>query len=199
MKQLFFAVALLAAGSIVAERPASASAVDGNPTAFITSLGNAVVEILEDPALSQDERVKRYVAQFRAAFDWDRIGVFAIGRYRQGLTHEKFAEYRDLFAQHMTKIYAARFADYSGERFVVKGERPVGRDGSEVFAEIRGAGSQEAVGLAFKVVDDGGNLKIYDVSINGVSLLVAKRAEVKGILASRGIDGLIATLRRAAN
>lgn len=199
MKQWVFAVATLAAISMQAPQPASATAVDGDPTAFITSLGNAVVEILENPALSQNERVQRYSAQFREAFDWDRIGVFAIGPYRRGVTREKFDEYRDLFAQHMTKIYAARFADYSGERFVVKGERPLGHGGSEVVAEIRGSDGQEPIGLAFKVVEDGGKLKIYDVAINGVSLLVAKRAEVKGILTSRGIDGLIATLRKTAN
>lgn len=190
MKQFLIVLALLVAAS-------GTAVASGSSSAFIAALGKSVVEILEDPNLSQDERAARYGDRFRQAFDWDRIGAFAIGQYRRGVTRQKFEEYRDLFAAHMMQIYAAKFAGYSGEQFVIKGERAFGRGGSEVVALLRGADSGEAVKLAFKLVQEDGTQRIYDVAVNGVSLLVAKRAEVKGIIASGGIDGLIAQLRKA--
>ncbi len=197
MKQFFFAIAVLMATWTTAVTPASATAVDGTSKALITSLGKAVVDILENPALSPKARAEQYSAHFEKAFDWDRISAFAIGKYQRGVPRKKFVEYRDLFAQHMTRLYAAKFADYSGEAFLVKGERQFGRGGSEVTAEIRDANDRETVRLAFKVVQEDGKQRIYDVLINGVSLLVAKRSELKGIISRGGIDGLIAQLKKA--
>ncbi|MDD9917049.1 MAG: ABC transporter substrate-binding protein [Rhodospirillaceae bacterium] len=176
---------------------APANATVGSSTAFVESLGEAVVAILEDPSLSPAERIDRYSTEFEKAFDWDRISAFAIGRYQRGVTRNQFNAYRDLFAQHMMKIYAEKFASYSGERFLVKGERKFGRGGSEVTAILQGGAESEPVKLAFKLVQTGDTQRIYDVVINGVSLLVAKRAEMKGIIAARGIDGLIAQLKQA--
>ena len=64
-------------------------------------------------------------------------------------------------------------------------------------AILQGSVESESVKLAFKLVQTGDTQRIYDVVINGVSLLVAKRAEIKGIIAARGIDGLIAQLKQA--
>lgn len=197
MKQFIFAIAVFVATFMSAAVPASATAVEGTSTAFVTSLGKAVIGILENPALSPKERVEQYSAHFERAFDWDRISTFAIGRYRQEVPQDKFIEYRDQFALHMTRLYAAKFSDYSGEQFLVKGEQVFAGGGSEVTAEIRDASNGETARLAFKVVQDGGKRRIFDVSINGVSLLVAKRSELKDIISRGGIDGLIAQLKKA--
>lgn len=170
---------------------------EGTSSAFVKSLGKTVVDILENPALSSKERHEQYSAHFKKSFDWDRISTYAIGRYRHNVPQDKFIEYRDQFAQHMTSLYAAKFADYSGEQFLVKGERLIESGGSEVTAEIRDAKDGETARLAFKVMQDGGKQRIFDVSINGVSLLVAKRSELKGIISRGGIDDLITQLKKA--
>ena len=64
-------------------------------------------------------------------------------------------------------------------------------------AILQGSAESEPVKLAFKLVQTGDTQSIYDVVINGVSLLVAKRAEMNGIIAARGIDGLISQLKQA--
>ena len=64
-------------------------------------------------------------------------------------------------------------------------------------AILQGSAESESVKLAFKLVQTGDTLRIYDVVINRVSLLVAKRAEMKLIIVARGIDGLIAQLKQA--
>jgi phospholipid transport system substrate-binding protein len=197
MKRYLFATLILATSWVAAPAQTAAATVAGSSTAFISSLGKAVVDVLENPDLSQGERVERYSAQFDRAFDWNRISAFAIGQYRRGVTRDKFNTYRDLFARHMTRLYAERFAHYSGERFLVKGERQFGRGGSEVTALLQRSDDRAPVKLAFKLVRDGDGPRIFDVAIDGVSLLVAKRAEIKSILATGGIDGLIAQLKKA--
>ncbi len=197
MKRFLCVIVVFAATWMNAAVPVSATTGDGTSTAFVSSLGKAVLNILENPALSPEERIVQYSTHFKKAFDWDRIGAFAIGKYQHGVPRDKFIEYRDLFAQHMTRLYATKFADYSGEQFLVKGEQRSERNGSEVTAEIRDNNDRETARLAFKVVRDGGRQRIYDVSINGVSLLVAKRSEVKSIISTGGIDGLIALLKKA--
>jgi len=197
MKRYILAVLFLATSWVAVPAQAAATTGASAPKAFVSSLGNAVVSILENSHLSQVERIERYSVQFERAFDWDRISAFAIGQYRRGVTRDKFTTYRDLFALHMTRLYAERFANYSGEKFVVKGERQFGRGGSEVTALLQGSGDRGSVKLAFKLVQDGDGPRIYDVAIDGVSLLVAKRAEIKSIIARGGIDGLIAQLKKA--
>jgi len=128
------------------------NATVGSSTAFVESLGEAVVAILEDPSLSPVERIYRYSNEFEKAFDWDWISAFAIGRYQRGVTRNQFNAYRDLFARHMMKIYAEKFASYSGERFLIKDERKFGCGGSEVTAKLQGSAESEHVKLAFKLV-----------------------------------------------
>lgn len=186
------ACAIFLSGPVYAARQESA---DGDPARFVEALGDSVVKILENPDLSHEQRIERYSRLFKTAFDLDSIGTFAIGRYRNTIADTKFTRFRDLFGQHLIHIYASKFANYSGEKFVVKGERKLPDGQTAVAAFIRGNSGTPPTNLTFKVASNGKSMKIHDVVINGVSLLVTKRQEVMSIMANGGIDHLIDKLQ----
>lgn len=175
---------------------ASAAQSSDHAATFIKQLGGQVLATLEDRGLSQQARTKRFYDLFRDSFNEDRISSFALGKYRRTIAPERFEEYRELFGKYMTGLYAAKFANYSGETFAVTGARELSDGENEVAAEIRRR-KGEPIRLAFRIDRDSDQMKIYDVVIEGVSLLFAKRHEVTSVIARDGMDKLIDRLREA--
>lgn len=163
---------------------------------FIRRLGSEVLAALEDDRVSQRARTQRFYELFQNSFNGERISVFALGKHRRAISPDRFDEYRDLFGKYMTGLYAAKFANYSGETFVVTGSRKVSDRESDVTAEIRRR-QGEPIRLIFRIDNEGRDQKIYDVVIEGVSLLFAKRQEITSVIARDGIDRLIERLREA--
>ena len=176
--------------------PAGAVARDDEAAEFVRSLGNRVLQTLSDKGLTQQDRTQRFYSMFMNSFDSDRISSFALGKYRRSVSPEEFEEYKSLFGKYMTGLYATKFAHYSGETFAVTNAEPVAPGGSNVSAEIRRK-QGEPVRIVFKVDREGNDLKIYDVVIEGISLLFAKRQEITSVIARDGMEQLIARLRKA--
>ena len=73
----------------------------------------------------------------------------------------------------------------------------VGRDDALVSTRIlaRGRRSRSTGGCAQR---DDGSLVAIDVIVEGVSLIVTQRSEFGAVIERRGLDGLLAELRRRA-
>lgn len=193
------ALAALAAGAfcmMLWTSGAGAIEKDQEAADFIRTLGNQVTAVLDDKSMAHEERVARFYEMFKAAFDENEISAFALGKYRRTISDKKFAEYSELFGKYMTGLYANKFADYSGEDFVVTGSKRKSEQRSDVSAEIR-RGDREPIALSFRMTRADNGRKINDVVIEGVSLLFTKRQEVTTVIAREGLETLLERLRKA--
>ncbi len=166
-----------------------------DPRAFIQSLGDEVITILQSDGVDGPDRERRFQQLFTEAFDTPTIARFVLGRYWRAATPEQRTEYLELFREYVANIYAERFSTYSGETFAVTQQRPLKGGDTLVGTEIRRPDDLPTT-VNFRVHAGQEGLKIVDVVVEGVSMIVTKRSEFQSIAAREGVDGLIDRLRR---
>ncbi|MEX2617914.1 MAG: ABC transporter substrate-binding protein [Alphaproteobacteria bacterium] len=190
---LFIAAMLNAAVSSEIGKPSHES-----PTVLIATLGDSAIRILKNDSLAHQEKIDQFDALLSSAFDWEQVGAYSLGEYRDTIEPAQFDEYRDVFSRYMVKIYAAKMAAYSGESFIITGEKQFLAGHSEVRTEVRGP-TRSPIPIMFLLDRDETGFKVHDVIIEGVSLLATKREEVTSVIARGGIGPLIAKLKQSGN
>lgn len=186
----------VALGAVSGARGAGADHVVADPEGFIEQLGIYAVEALTGPELPPEERERRFRAMLDQSFDIPTIGRVVLGRYWRTASDAEREEFLRLFEAFIVKSYAARFVEYSGERFQVHGTR---QEKSHVIVHstvFRPTG--EAVRVDWRLRNGDGGFKVIDIIIEGVSMVVTQRADFASAIQSSGgrIAGLLDLLRR---
>jgi phospholipid transport system substrate-binding protein len=92
----------------------------------------------------------------------------------------------------MIDVYWGHFNQYTGQRFVVMRNQPEGDGTTLVTSQIIQPSGQQPVNVVWRVTNHGGQYRITDVSIEGVSELVTYRQEFSSAISQNG--GSVATL-----
>jgi phospholipid transport system substrate-binding protein len=193
MRRLLSLGGLVLIAVIGASAPRPAAAQDA--AAFVRTLGTEAIQVL-GPSVSPAQRLARFRQLFRNDFDVAGIGQFVLGRYWRTVAPQQQQEFLELFQEYVVQAYASRLGPYGGEPFRVIGARPAG-DEIIVSSEVtRPSGSP--IQIDWYLIRAGGQLKITDVYVGGVSMKVTQRDEFSAIIQHDGgrIDGLLARLRQ---
>ena len=182
--------------SIVASPPiagAASPAVD--PTALITDLGTQGIQSLGQAA-SSAERIARLGRLFQQEFDINGIGLFALGSYRRVATPAEQQEFFRLYPEFTVRAFHARLNDYRGAPFRVTGRRTVGNE-TVVSSEILPT-SGGRVQVDWYLTDNGGQYRVSDVTIGGMSMRVALRDQFASWVETNGgrFNALLAVMRQ---
>ncbi len=178
--------------------PASLAA-QSDAGVFVKNLGDHAIRVLTVKDITDSEREDRFRNLLRSGFDVRRIGRFVLGRYERGVKKESIDEYHGLFEDLIVATYAARFAEYSGQQFVIKRvAKPKERSYSVVMSEIKPQDGGPSIRVDWIVHSDKDNYKIIDVRVEGVSMSVTQRDEFRAVIRNNGgkVDALLAILRK---
>jgi phospholipid transport system substrate-binding protein len=175
--------------------PPLAKASDG-PDEFIRSVGQNAIDSLTDKAITQDQREERFRKILNAKFEVKLLARFTLGRFWRRATEMQQKEYTSLFEDFIVKAYAGRFADYKGGNFVVGKIRNINERDNLVQSNVVLTDGRK-IPVDWRV-RNGKELKIVDVSVEGVSMAITQRDEFSSIINQNGgkIDGLLAALRK---
>lgn len=167
--------------------------------AFVKNLGDHAIRVLTVKDITDAERENRFRSLLREGFDVRRIGRFVLGRYARGAKPEAIDEYDGLFEDLIVATYAARFAEYTGQQFIIKRvAKPKKRGDSIVMTEIKPSDGGPSIRVDWQVHKKDENYKIVDVRVEGVSMSVTQREEFTAVIRSNGgdVDALLAILRK---
>jgi len=127
-------------------------------------------------------------------FDFARMTQLAVGKYWRTATPEQkqalVTEFRNMLVRTYTKVFTV----YRDQTVEVKPLR-MAADDTEVTVKtiINKPGSQPIpVDYEMKIAADG--WKVFDISIEGVSMVMSYRGTFASEIQEKGIDGLIKTL-----
>ena len=177
----------------------TSSAAQTNAGTFVKNLGDHAIRVLTVQDISEAEREDRFRNLLREGFDVRRIGRFVLGRYARGVKQESIDEYHGLFEDLIVATYAARFAEYSGQQFVIKRiAKPRKRGDSIVMSKIKPRDGGPSIRVDWQVHSDNDLYKIVDVRVEGVSMSVTQREEFTAVIRKNGgkVDALITILRK---
>lgn len=183
---------LLLSGPVRAEAPDMASAlVRDTAERMLKVLEKRRSELETTPGLIY-ALVNEIVAP---NFDFERITRYAMGRYWRNADAGQKASMVNEFRQMLVRTYAKALLNYSGQEILYLPLHPGRRAGEvTVHTEVREAGGPR-IPIDYRLYLKGGAWKVYDITIDGVSLVANYRSSFATEIRRNGIDGLIDTLR----
>jgi phospholipid transport system substrate-binding protein len=196
MKRLFFTAICMI--SLVA------GALAGSPMAEIKTTTDKVLASLNDPKVQGDDKRAQRVALVQKAMDtrfaWEESARACLGRHWAKLNPGQKTEFIQLFSQFLEETYAEKIATYYGEldHIAYQGEKIIqdsGTDYAQVKIQLTTTAKVDHPVEYRMQKNAAGDWKVYDVIIEGVSLVKNYRDQFDAIIAKSGYDGLIQEIK----
>ena len=171
----------------------------GAPTDQLKSSVEQIVKVLEDPALKTESRAKDRRAAIRkeaeVVFDFTETAKRALGRHWQGLSEKDRQEFTGLFTDLIERAYISKIERYSGERIAYAGEAI---DGGLATVRTRFVTKQGTeVPVDYRMQQRGDRWFVYDVSVEGVSLINNYRTQFDKIIQTSSYAELVRKMKAA--
>lgn len=173
---------------LLAAAPASAG-----PTDQLREYTEQVIKVLDDPALARQDRRAAVRKIAHEAFDVTETAKRVLARHWQARTPAEREEFTQLFADLMESTYIARIDEYGSEKIRYTGEKV---DGDTAIVQTRvltKKGTEAPVDA--RMIRRGDKWYIYDVMIEGVSLVGNYRTQFDRIIRSSSYAELVKRLR----
>ncbi|WP_404422073.1 phospholipid-binding protein MlaC [Thalassospira australica] len=170
-------------------------AANRNATDVIKTLADEAIAGLTDQSLSNDTRRQNFVALMDRYFAMDVISRFVLGRYWRSISEEELNEFADLLQDYLALNYASQFKGFNGEQFVVGDEKQQNKDTFVNSQFVRPDGPP--VSIIWRLREFGGEYKIIDVTVEGLSMGITQRDEFTAVIQQNGgeVSALTENLR----
>ncbi len=166
-------------------------------TAQVKNVVDQVVEIITNKELkkpqNENKRERKLKSVIGTIFDYDEMARLSLGRNWKGRTQAEQKEFVQLFQDVLWRAYARKVESYNNERIVYLNESNDGK-----YAEVKSkviTSKEEEFSLNYRLKNNNGKWVIYDVVIEGVSLVANYRSQFDKIVREQGYDELIRKLR----
>ncbi len=183
--------------SLFLSSPASADTVE-NASKYVESLGNSAISTLSNKSLSKEVKQSKIEKLFRENVDIAWIGKFVLGRFWRQASDEQKKSYMKEYETFLVHNYATRFTDYTSGSFKITDAKSDGDDEFTVSMQIKADdGGNEPVMVDYKIRSDKGhknNFVVYDIIVEGVSMITTQRSEFTSVISNKGMDYLISQL-----
>ena len=185
------------AGLAVIVLGAAVPARAGVPSEQLKAQVDRVVRVLDDTELQKSARAAERRAAIRRianeTFDFTETAQRALGPHWQARTPAEREEFTGLFADLLERSYIGKIELYSGEKVAYLGDTI-----DDGFATVRTkliTKQATEVPIDYRMIRRDDRWLVYDVSIEGVSLVANYRAQLNKIIQTSGYASLVQRLR----
>jgi phospholipid transport system substrate-binding protein len=174
-----------------------AGALAGVPTETVRDYTDAVVRVLEDPALKTDDRrAERRAAVRKIAidiFDIQETARRALGHHWQQRTPQEREEFVQLFADLLERTYIDKIDLFGGERLKFTEEKVDGEHAVVRAKVVTRQGTE--VPVEARLLRRGDRWLMYDILLENISLIGNYRAQFDQIIRTSSFEELVKRLR----
>lgn len=174
------------------------SARAGEPTESIRQTTDKILSVVTDPELKSPEKAAERRRLIREAvderFDWREMSRRTLAIHWRRRTEEEKKTFIKLFGKLLERTYLERVEGYSGEGVVYEDERVEG-DYALVSVRVRTEQGTE-IPVRYRMRRKEGVWLVYDISIEGVSLIQNYRTQFNSILIRSSFEKLLDKLRQ---
>lgn len=176
--------------------PLSASA--GLPLETVKNNADKVLDVLRDPSLKPESAKKVKKDKIRAIaekmFDFAELSKRTLAQNWSKFNPEQQKEFVELYTSLLEDAYADKIMVYTDEKIVFSKEVALTDKTAEVQSRVLRKNGD--ISLYYKVILKNGVWRVYDVVIEGVSLLNNYRSQFREILSNKPPESLLETLRK---
>ena len=162
---------------------------------------NNLLKTLGDPAFkakSKDEQVAELGTQIEKVFDFTELSKRTLGRDWKKMSAEQQTEFVKLFKELLQGVYANQLLSYSDQKVIFEKETMLKKGRAEVQSFLQTSDGKK-IPLFYRMTNKSGSWKVYDVIIEGVSMVKNYRTQFRKILAKDSPDKLLEILRDKVN
>ncbi len=175
--------------------PVSASAV--SPLETIKPQVDRALEVLRDPALKAESakaaKEKKIWEILDNVFDYSELSKRTLAQNWKKLSPDQQKEFVSLFGKLLGTVYMDRIIAYKDEKVVFGKVTNLSDKTAEVQSEV--VQSSKSIPIHYRMILVNGEWKVYDVVIEGVSLVQNYRTQFREILMNKTSEDLLKTLR----
>lgn len=170
----------------------------GAPLDSVKTQINKVLDVLRDPSLKGEAGKKTKKAKIRnisdSFFDYIELSKRTLGQNWNKLNAKQQEEFVSLYKQILEDAYADKIVTYTDEKVNFGKETQLTEKTVEVQTVI--LTKKADIPINYRVIQKGNEWKVYDVVIEGVSLISNYRTQFREILSNKNPDALLETLRK---
>lgn len=153
-----------------------------------------VIEAKRDQTLSDSITEEKLWSLIDTIFDFTILSQKSLSKNWLAMNEGERTEFVSLFRKLLGRTYLNKITSYENETIQYLKEVFSSPENAEVFTKIVSKGQQ--YDLNYKLVQKNNEWKVYDVSIEGVSLMSNYRSQFNEFLKKNTIQELLSNLRR---
>lgn len=170
-----------------------------NATEAVKRTITDLIAVLDDEALKQpgraDERRHKIEDVIRRGVDYEEMAKRALGRPWLALSEQDRQEFVSLFVQLLRDSFAGRITEHHDEQVDYLSEQR-----EDLYAEVRTQlkGRKIETPIDFRLISHGTEWRVYDVVIDGASIVNNYRSQFASIIREVSYAGLVQKMKQKA-
>lgn len=167
------------------------------PMTVVRERVEKVISILNNPEYKSKKSLQRekIMEIVRQVFDFRTMSQLSLAKYWRDFTPQQQQEFTDLFSKLLENVYLDRIqGKYQDQKVVYEGQETIAADRAVVRTRV--TGKDMNIPVDYRMLKQGDTWKVYDVVIEGVSLVQNYRSQFREILISETPAQLIERLRK---
>lgn len=158
---------------------------------------DAAIAVLQKKNMDKQEKDRQIIKIVTPIFDFPFMAKLSLGRkYWPGLSKEQKQKFTDLFIKRLEASYLEKLSLYNDETIVYK--TPV-QSGRKVEIPTEVISKDKLISMTYKLYKSKHNWKIYDMEVEGISIIVTYRSQFDQILEKGTFDDLLLKLEAPEN
>jgi phospholipid transport system substrate-binding protein len=169
----------------------------GEPTDEIKQTTDKILSILTNPSLKGSSKTAEREKLIRQAiderFDWEEMARRSLARYWDQRTDGEKKEFVRLYSDLLERTYMDKVEGYSGEKVIYEGESV---DNGYAVVRVKIVTKKNTdIRVHYRLKRVENKWLVYDVSIEGVSLVNNYRTQFNSIILKSSYENLVKRLR----
>jgi len=194
-KLLFITLAML---GLALALPANANT--DSPVEFVRENSKQVLDLLKkDDGRNVRKLRDQLDANVAPKFDFKRMTAYAVGKNWRIATPGQQTELAVQFETLLTRVYTSTMTRYKNAIIDVKPNPVLNNNGNEAIVHtevsLPNSGDKKPVSVDYTLYKTAQGWKVYNVSVEGASLVTAYRSQFDSEIRANGVDGLIQELK----
>ena len=157
----------------------------------------SVIFVLEKKDIDQQVKKNEIVEIVTPMFNFSLMSKLTLGKkHWPGLTKDQKEKFTKLFTKRLKNSYLDKMMLYTDEKIEYKESVQVGK---KVQIPTILTSKDNKISMLYKLYKSKQDWKIYDIEIQGVSLIRSYRSQFDEILRNKTVDDLLAKLEKPEN
>lgn len=158
---------------------------------------DSVIFVLEKKDIDQQVKKKEIIEIITPMFNFSLMSKLTLGKkHWPGLTKDQKEKFTELFTKRLKNSYLDKMMLYTDEKIEYKESVKVGK---KVQIPTILTSKDNKISMLYKLYKSKQGWRIYDIEIQGVSLISTYRSQFDEILRNKTVDDLLAKLEKPEN